>query len=117
VSFPLRPINTARDAADVMSDVMNAVSSGQLTPADAAEISKVVGCTVRAFEVAAMSERDITPDQLTDAELMRVITTGRYVFERLRRFLARRHKVQGRGNRRFTFDVNTSQKPPKFHVF
>jgi RNA-directed DNA polymerase len=28
-----------------------------------------------------------------------------YVFERLRRFLARRHKVQGRGNRRFTFDV------------
>src|SRR5262245_51170721 len=28
-----------------------------------------------------------------------------YVFERVRRFLARRHKVQGRGNRRFTFDV------------
>ena len=28
-----------------------------------------------------------------------------YVSERLRRFLARRHKVQGRGNRRFTFDV------------
>src|SRR5438874_7859479 len=27
-----------------------------------------------------------------------------YVSERLRRFLARRHKVQGRGNRRFTFD-------------
>src|SRR6202158_5456170 len=27
------------------------------------------------------------------------------VFERVRRFLARRHKVQGRGNRRFTFDV------------
>lgn len=28
-----------------------------------------------------------------------------YVFERVRRFLVRRHKVQGRGNRRFTFDV------------
>jgi RNA-directed DNA polymerase len=28
-----------------------------------------------------------------------------YNFERVRRFLARRHKVQGRGNRRFTFDV------------
>jgi RNA-directed DNA polymerase len=28
-----------------------------------------------------------------------------YVFEQVRRFLARRHKVQGRGNRQFTFDV------------
>ena len=28
-----------------------------------------------------------------------------YVTERVRAFLARRHKVQGRGNRRFTYDV------------
>ena len=28
-----------------------------------------------------------------------------YVRERVRAFLARRHKVAGRGNRRFTFDV------------
>src|SRR5258705_2601185 len=32
-------------------------------------------------------------------------SVDQYVFERLRRFLARRHKVQGRGNRRFRFDV------------
>ena len=32
-------------------------------------------------------------------------SVDQYVFERTRRFLARRHKVQGRGNRRFTFDV------------
>lgn len=32
-------------------------------------------------------------------------SVDQYVLERLRRFLARRHKVQGRGNRRFTFDV------------
>ena len=32
-------------------------------------------------------------------------SVDQYVFKRLRRFLARRHKVQGRGNRRFTFDV------------
>jgi len=32
-------------------------------------------------------------------------SVDQYVFERVRRFLARRHKVQGRGNRRFTFDV------------
>jgi hypothetical protein len=37
----------------------------------------LVGCT-RAFEVAAMSERAISPDQLSDEELLRVITTGRY---------------------------------------
>jgi len=49
-----------------------------VTPADAAEISKVIGCTVRAFEVAAMSQREISPEQLTDAELLRVITTGTY---------------------------------------
>ncbi|WP_425493287.1 group II intron maturase-specific domain-containing protein [Microvirga zambiensis] len=29
----------------------------------------------------------------------------RYVTERVRAFPARRHKVQGRGNRRFTYDV------------
>ena len=28
-----------------------------------------------------------------------------YVIERVRRFLARRHKVQGHGNRQFTFDI------------
>jgi hypothetical protein len=78
VEFSLPPINTARDAADVMASVLNAVATGQLSPADASEISKVVGCTVRAFEVAEMSERAVTPDQLSDAELVRVITTGRY---------------------------------------
>ena len=50
VTFPLPPINTARDAADVMSSVMNAVAAGQLTPADASELSKVVACTVKSFE-------------------------------------------------------------------
>jgi hypothetical protein len=78
VGFPLRPINNARDAADAMSDVMKAVTSGQLTPANAEQISKVVACTVRAFEVAAMSERAISLDQLSDMELLRVIATGRY---------------------------------------
>jgi Group II intron, maturase-specific domain/ABC transporter substrate binding protein len=32
-------------------------------------------------------------------------SVDQYVFERVRRFLVRRHKVQGHGNRRFTFDV------------
>jgi RNA-directed DNA polymerase len=32
-------------------------------------------------------------------------SVDQYVIERVRSFLARRHKVQGRGNHRFTFDV------------
>ena len=51
VAFPLPPINTARDAAHAMSVVMNAVAEGRLTPADAAEISKVVACTVKASPI------------------------------------------------------------------
>ena len=50
MTFALPPINTARDAADVMSSMMNAVAAGQLTPADASELSKVVACTVKSFE-------------------------------------------------------------------
>jgi hypothetical protein len=46
VTFPLPPINTARDAADVMSSVMSAVATGQITAADAAEISNVVAVAV-----------------------------------------------------------------------
>src|SRR5262249_21763084 len=52
VTFPLPAINTARDAANAMSAVMSAVAEGRLTPADAAEISKVVAVTVKAFETA-----------------------------------------------------------------
>jgi hypothetical protein len=73
VSFPMPSINSARDAADLMSAVMSAVAAGQVTPADAAEISKVVGCTVRAFEVAEMSERsERATERLTDEQLMRI---------------------------------------------
>jgi hypothetical protein len=72
VTFPLPPINTARDAADIMSAVMGAVAAGQVTPADAAEISKVVACAVKAFEVAGFAESTLTVRQLSDAELMRI---------------------------------------------
>src|SRR6516164_8498812 len=66
VEFPLPPINTARDAADVMASVMNAVATGQLTPADASEISKVVACTVKSFEAAEFADSLAHFDQLTD---------------------------------------------------
>jgi hypothetical protein len=72
VEFPLAPIHTARDAADVMSSVMNAVATGQLTPADASEIAKVVTCTVKSFEAAEFADRLAHFDLLTDAQLNRI---------------------------------------------
>ena len=76
VEFSLPPINTARDAADVMSSVMNAVAAGQLTPADAAELSKVVACTVKSFEAAEFADSLASIDQLSDAELHRIAAGG-----------------------------------------
>ena len=61
MTFPLPPINSARDAADVMSHLMNAVAAGQITPTDAAEISKVVACTVKAFETAEFAGHSTRP--------------------------------------------------------
>jgi hypothetical protein len=72
VTFPLPPINSARDAADVMSSVMNAVATGQLTPADASEIAKVVACTVKSFEAAEFADSLAHFDLLTDVQLNRI---------------------------------------------
>jgi hypothetical protein len=79
VAFALPPINTARDAADAMCDVLSAVASGQITPADASEISKVVAVAVKAFEAAELTDgkdwvKQLT--QLTDAELLRIAAGG-----------------------------------------
>jgi hypothetical protein len=76
VAFPLPPINTARDAADAMSAVMGAVAEGRLTPADAAEISKVVACAVKAFEAAEFADRSARIEELSDAELHRILAAA-----------------------------------------
>jgi hypothetical protein len=76
VTFALPPINTAREAADLMSSVMNPVAAGQLTPADAAELSKVVACTVKSFEAAEFADSLVPLGQLTDEELLRIAAGG-----------------------------------------
>ena len=76
MTFALPPINTARDAADVMSSIMNAVAAGQLTPADASELSKVVACTVKSFEAAEFADSLAHFDRLTDAQLNRIAAGG-----------------------------------------
>ena len=57
VTFTLPPINSAQDAAATVSAVLAAVASGELTPADAGEISKLIESYVKAFETAELAER------------------------------------------------------------
>ncbi len=57
VTFTLPPIVSAQDAAKTVSAVLAAVASGELTPADAGEISKLIEAYVKAFETAELAER------------------------------------------------------------
>jgi hypothetical protein len=57
VTFKLPPIESAQDAAATVSAVLAAVAAGDLTPADAGEISNVIESYVKAFETAELAER------------------------------------------------------------
>lgn len=57
VTFYLPSINSAGDAAAVTSAVLSAVANGEITPADAGEIGKLVEAYVKAFETAELAER------------------------------------------------------------
>lgn len=57
VTFALPSINSAQDAAKVTSAILAAVSTGELTPADAGEISRLVDTYVKAFETAELADR------------------------------------------------------------
>lgn len=57
VTFNLPSINSAGDAAAVTSAVLSAVANGEITPADAGEIGKLVEVYVKAFETAELAER------------------------------------------------------------
>ena len=57
VTFTLPEIKSAQDAAAVVSAVLAAVATGELTPGDAAEIGKLIDSYVRAFETAELAER------------------------------------------------------------
>jgi hypothetical protein len=57
VTFTLPLINSARDATAAISAVLAAVAVGEITPAEAGEISKLVEAYVRAFETAELADR------------------------------------------------------------
>ena len=76
VSFPLPPINTARDAANIAAAVTEAVAAGQITPSEAGEIGKLIEAYVRAYHAAELDDRTAPLESLTEAELMRIIRNG-----------------------------------------
>ena len=57
VTFDLPSIKSASDAAAVTSAVLSAVAIGEITPADAGEIGKLVEAYVKSFETAELAER------------------------------------------------------------
>src|SRR2546430_406861 len=57
VSFPMPPINTARDAANIMAAVAEAVAAGGVTPGEAAEYAKVIDAYVKAYHAAELDDR------------------------------------------------------------
>ena len=76
VAFPLPPITSARDAADIAAAVAQAVAAGQLTPSEAAEIGKVIEIYVKAYQTAELVDRSVPINQMTDEELLRIIQNG-----------------------------------------
>ncbi|MER2269840.1 DUF5681 domain-containing protein [Methylobacterium oxalidis] len=57
VSFELPPIETTADLPRATSALLQAVASGDLTPAEASDIGKAVDAHVRAIEAADLHQR------------------------------------------------------------
>jgi hypothetical protein len=76
VRFPLPPITSARDAADIAAAIAQAVAEGHITPSEAAEIGKVIEIYVKAYQAAELNDRIASVEQLSDEELMRIIRNG-----------------------------------------
>lgn len=68
VAFALPTLNHVSDAVKASAAIVEAVAAGDLTPAEAAEISKVVDSYVRAIETAELADR---LDRLEQAQVSR----------------------------------------------
>jgi hypothetical protein len=49
IHFPLRPLKTAQDCADVLTDLLTSVAEGQLTPDEASQLSGIVAKRAELF--------------------------------------------------------------------
>jgi hypothetical protein len=57
VQFPLPRMTTARDAAQAAGAVLEAVSTGDLTPSEAAQVMGLVDCFRRTLETTELEAR------------------------------------------------------------
>jgi len=57
VNFALPTITSAKDALSALSALLTAVSTGELTPSEAAEVGKLVDGYVKATEINELAER------------------------------------------------------------
>jgi hypothetical protein len=57
VSFVLPAVTGTNDAAAAMSSILAAVSSGDVTPGEAAEVAKLIDSYVRAVEATELNDR------------------------------------------------------------
>jgi len=76
VSFPLPPITSPRDAADIAAAVAEAVAAGHITPSEAAEFGKVIEIYIKAYQTAELNDRVARVEEMSDEELLRVIRSG-----------------------------------------
>ena len=76
VRFNLPAVTSARDAADISAAVMAAVSNGDITLSEAAEIGKLIDSYVKAYQTAELEDHLKPVDQLTTDELMRIVRNG-----------------------------------------
>ena len=65
IHFPLRPLTTAQDCADVLTDLLSSVVEGQLTPDEASQLSGIVSKRAELFGIIELaSEIDALKAQL-----------------------------------------------------
>jgi hypothetical protein len=57
VHFSIPALNSAEDASKVMGAITTAVACGELTPAEAAELSRVIEAYVKAIEMSEIERR------------------------------------------------------------
>jgi hypothetical protein len=57
VRFALPTLNSAADATNALAAITSAVAYGELTPTEAAELSRVIEATVKAIEVTDVERR------------------------------------------------------------
>jgi Family of unknown function (DUF5681) len=65
VTFDLPPISSAADAAKAAAALLEAVALGDLTPAEASELGKLIEAYIKALEATDFAERLTKLEQMT----------------------------------------------------